>query len=88
MSTESKLKRTLIGEVVSNKMECTISVRVERYTQHPIYRKQLRRSTKLLAHDEDNRCQVGDLVAIKECRPISKHKSWRVVEITKSNQAD
>tara|TARA_B100001123_G_C15044989_1_gene921120 strand:- start:378 stop:644 length:267 start_codon:yes stop_codon:yes gene_type:complete len=81
MSTESKLKRTLIGEVVSNKMDCTISVQVERYIEHPIYRKHLRRSTKLLAHDSNNECKPGDVVAIEECAPISKHKSWRLQKI-------
>ena len=83
-----KNRRTVVGRVVSNKMNQGVSVAVERLIKHPVYGKYIRRTTKLLAHDEDNRCQVGDLVAIMECRPISKHKSWRVVEITKSNQAD
>ena len=80
--------RTVSGRVVSNKADKSVSVSIERVVKHPVYGKYIRRKTKLLAHDEDNRCQVGDLVAIMECRPISKHKSWRVVEITKSNQAD
>jgi small subunit ribosomal protein S17 len=81
MSGEAKLKHTLVGEVVSNKMDCTIAVRVARRTEHPIYRKFLRRSTKLLAHDADNECLEGDVVAIEECAPISKRKSWRLRKI-------
>jgi small subunit ribosomal protein S17 len=74
-------KRTVTGTVVSNKMDKTISVSVERKVKHPMYGKYMRRSTKFMAHDEENTCKEGDLVAIAECRPISKNKSWRLVEV-------
>ena len=70
-----KLTRTLVGEVVSNKMDKTIAVLVERRVEHPIYKKYVRKSTRLLAHDENNECGEGDTVEIEECRPISKSKS-------------
>jgi len=76
--------RTVIGRVVSNKMNKGVSVAIERLVRHPVYRKYIRRTTKVLAHDEDNACKEGDTVAIVECRPISKRKSWRVVEIVES----
>ena len=81
MSDESKLNRTLVGRVVSDKMDKTITVLIERLVRHPLYGKQLRRSTKIKAHDENNVCQQGDLVRIKETRPISKTKSWTLVEV-------
>jgi len=73
--------RTVIGRVVSNKMDKSVSVSIERVVQHPVYGKFVRRTTKVLAHDETNSCKEGDTVAIVECRPLSKRKSWRVVEI-------
>ncbi|MCG6872773.1 MAG: 30S ribosomal protein S17 [Gammaproteobacteria bacterium] len=73
--------RTVSGRVVSSKMDKGITVRVERQLLHPLYRKYIRRSTKLMAHDEKNECSEGDLVAIQECRPISKNKSWRLVKV-------
>ena len=73
--------RVLVGEVVSTKMDKTISVRVERMVAHPMYGKYVRKSTKFLAHDDSNSCKEGDTVAIEECRPISKRKSWRVQKI-------
>jgi small subunit ribosomal protein S17 len=76
-------QRTLTGTVVSNKMDKTIAVVVERLVKHPQYGKYVRRSTKLLAHDEANACQEGDVVAIAETRPLSKRKAWRLVEIVK-----
>lgn len=76
--------RQIIGRVVSNKMDKGVSVAIERLVRHPVYRKYIRRTTKVLAHDEDNACKEGDTVAIVECRPISKRKSWRVVEIVES----
>ncbi len=79
--TETTKRRTLIGQVVSNKMDRTIAVTVERHVAHPIYGKYVRRSTKLLAHDEQNECLEGDVVAIEECRPISKHKAWRLQKV-------
>ena len=79
--------RTTTGRVVSNKMNQTVTVAVERKVKHPVYGKYIRRTTKLLAHDADNACREGDVVSIAECRPISKRKSWRVVEIVSSPQA-
>jgi small subunit ribosomal protein S17 len=76
-----KAARTLTGKVVSNKMQKTITVAVERYVPHPQYGKYQRRTTKFLAHDENNESREGDLVAIEECRPLSRHKSWRLVKV-------
>jgi small subunit ribosomal protein S17 len=82
---EVKVIRTLTGRVISNKMQKTITVLVERKIKHPKYGKYIKRSTKLHAHDEDNTCQIGDLVEISPCRPLSKTKSWRLHRIaTKS----
>ena len=78
---EKKNIRTLVGTVVSNKMDRTISVLVERKVKHPLYRKYVKKSTKLMAHDSDNQCSEGDIVTIEECRPISKNKSWRLQTI-------
>jgi small subunit ribosomal protein S17 len=83
-----KLTRTVVGEVVSNKMDKTIAVIIERRVEHPIYRKYVRKSTRLLAHDENNECNEGDTVAIEECRPISKSKSWKLQKVlTQANLA-
>jgi len=77
--------RTVQGRVVSNKMDKTITVAVERKVKHPIYGKFIKRTTKLHAHDETNQCNEGDLVNITECRPLSKSKTWTLVEVvTKS----
>ena len=73
-------KRVLTGRVTSDKMAKTITVEVERRIMHPLYKKFIRRSKKYAAHDEANTCKVGDLVRIEECRPISKRKSWLVIE--------
>ena len=73
--------RTLTGRVVSNRMDKTISVAVERRVKHPMYGKYIRRTTKLMAHDAENSCREGDVVTIAECRPLSKSKSWRLVEV-------
>ena len=73
--------RTTVGRVVSNKMNKSVTVAVERLVRHPVYGKFIRRTTTVMAHDEDGACREGDTVAIAECRRISKHKSWRVVEI-------
>ncbi|MGB5211039.1 MAG: 30S ribosomal protein S17 [Gammaproteobacteria bacterium] len=78
--TESK-QRTVTGRVVSNRMDKTASVAVERLVKHAVYGKFIRRTSKLMAHDENNECQIGDTVEIAECRPISRHKAWRVVNI-------
>ena len=76
-----KTKRTIEGRVVSNKMQKTVTVLLERQVQHPLYGKVVRRSTKVHAHDEKGECKEGDLVRIVECRPLSKSKNWRVIEI-------
>ncbi len=73
--------RTQQGKVVSDKMDKTITVMIERRVKHPIYGKFVKRSTKLHAHDEQNECQIGDTVTIRECRPMSKSKSWVLVSI-------
>ena len=79
--SEGKVLRTKTGRVISNKMNQTITVLVERKVKHPLYGKYIRRSTKVHVHDEKNECNEGDLVAISECRPMSKTKSWRLVEV-------
>lgn len=79
--TDESSRRVLVGEVVSAKMNKTIAVRVERIVPHPLYKKYVRRSSKFLAHDEANECKAGDVVAIEECRPLSKRKSWRLQKI-------
>ncbi len=76
-----KIERRVVGRVVSDKMDKTVSVAIERLVKHGVYGKYIRRTTKLKAHDEENACRIGDTVAISECRPISKAKSWRVVEV-------
>ncbi len=81
MSTMEAVKRTKVGRVVSDKADKTVTVMLERLVKHPLYGKYIKRSTKVHAHDEDNSCGEGDLVKISECRPLSKTKSWRVVEI-------
>lgn len=80
-NTEKKLGRTLIGRVVSNKMEKSATVLIERKVPHPLYGKYVKKSTKLHIHDAENACGMGDTVMIEECRPISKTKSWRLVKI-------
>jgi small subunit ribosomal protein S17 len=85
MSDTATPLRTVEGRVVSNKMNKTVTILVERQVKHPLYGKYIRRSTKLHAHDEANACNEGDVVRVTECRPLSKTKNWRVVEIvTKS----
>jgi small subunit ribosomal protein S17 len=78
---ERTLRKTRIGVVVSNKMDKTVSVAIERKVPHPIYKKYYKKTTKLMAHDEKNACQVGDKVKIMETRPLSLRKRWRLVEI-------
>ncbi|PHK93992.1 30S ribosomal protein S17 [Pseudoroseomonas rhizosphaerae] len=73
-------KRVLTGRVVSDKMDKTVTVLVERRVMHPLYKKFIRRSKKYAAHDDANLCKEGDVVAIEECRPISKRKTWLVIE--------
>ena len=74
-------QKTLVGRVLSNKMDKTITVLIERRVKHPLYGKYITRSTKLHAHDENNECGEGDLVAIVQSRPLSKTKAWRLVEV-------
>ena len=81
MSEQTKQPRMLVGQVVSNRMEKTITVLIERRVEPPLYRKYVRNSTKLMAHDENNECNEGDTVAIEECRPLSKNKSWRLQRV-------
>ena len=76
-----KVRRTIIGSVVSDKMEKTVSVAIERRIKHPIYGKYSRRTSKVLAHDASNECKPGDRVTISECKPVSKNKSWAVVDV-------
>lgn len=78
---ERSLRKTRIGIVVSNKMDKTVSVAIERKVPHPIYKKYFKKTTKFMAHDEKNECQVGDKVKIMETRPLSLRKRWRLVEI-------
>lgn len=81
MSDKAEKVRTVTGRVVSNKMEKTAAVLVERLVKHPVYGKYIKRSTKFLVHDENNQCQEGDIVAITSCRPLSKNKTFRLVEV-------
>jgi small subunit ribosomal protein S17 len=74
-------QRLLTGKVVSNKMDKTIAVSIERLVKHPTYGKYIRRTTKLLAHDANNECKEGDTVSIKPCRPMSRRKSWMLVRV-------
>ena len=81
MSEDKKVQRTVVGRVVSDKMDKTVSVAIERQIKHPTYGKYIRRTSKVMAHDEANECKTGDRVAISECRPMSKNKSWQVVNV-------
>lgn len=81
MSEVSKSARTAIGKVVSDKMDKTITVLIERRVKHPIYGKYITRSSKIHAHDESNECKMGDLVTVCETRPISKQKSWTLLRV-------
>lgn len=80
-SNKRPLRKTRIGLVVSNKMDKTISVSIERKVAHPVYKKYFKKTTKLMAHDEKNECRIGDKVKIMETRPLSKKKRWRLVEV-------
>jgi small subunit ribosomal protein S17 len=81
MSETSATVRTVTCKVISDKMDKSATVLIERKVKHPVYGKYIRRSTKLHVHDEENACREGDLVTIQECRPVSKTKSWKLVEI-------
>ena len=84
MTENAEKLRTITGRVTSNKMDKTAAVLVERLVKHPVYGKFVKRSTKLLVHDENNQCQEGDIVSITSCRPMSKRKTFRLVEILES----
>ena len=79
---ERNLRKTRVGKVISDKMDKTIVVAIEDHVKHPLYKKIVKRTYKLKAHDEQNACQIGDKVKVMETRPLSKDKRWRVVEIT------
>ena len=81
MSEQTKARRTVVGRVVSDKMDKSVSVAIERQIKHATYGKYIRRTSKVMAHDEKNECKMGDRVAISECRPVSKNKSWQVVNV-------
>jgi len=87
MMSEQKAQRLLTGKVISNKMQKTISVAVERLVKHPTYGKYVRRTTKLMAHDEAGEAREGDLVEITECRPLSRHKAWRLARVVTRAEA-
>ena len=87
-ATASTGTRKVVGRVVSDGMDKSVTVAIERLVRHPVYGKYIRRTTKVLAHDEDNGCREGDTVAISECRPLSKRKSWRVVEVVARAASD
>ena len=78
---ERNLRKTRVGKVVSNKMDKTIVVAIEDHVKHPLYKKIVKRTYKLKAHDENNSCEIGDKVKVMETRPLSKDKRWRLVEI-------
>jgi small subunit ribosomal protein S17 len=86
MTSTQEIKRTKTGRVISNKMDKSVTVLLERQIKHALYGKYIKRSTKVLAHDEENSCGEGDKVMIAECRPLSKSKSWRVIEILERAQ--
>ena len=78
---ERNHRKTIIGTVVSDKMDKTITVAIETFVAHPIYKKRFKKTSKFKAHDENNECQIGDKVKVMETRPLSKDKRWRVVEV-------
>ena len=84
MTAAENHTRTATGKVVSNKMDKTITVLIERRVKHPVYGKYITRSSKIHAHDEQNTCGVGDTVTVTQCRPLSKSKTWKLLEIVES----
>ena len=78
---ERNLRKTRVGKVVSNKMDKTIVVAIEDHVKHPLYKKIVKRTYKIKAHDEKNECNIGDTVKVMETRPLSKDKRWRLVEV-------
>ena len=86
MSETQKTAKTVTGEVISNKMDKTISVLVSRKVKHPLYEKYIKRSTKFMAHDENNECNEGDVVVIESSKPISKNKFWKLQKVISKTQ--
>jgi len=86
MSNDNRVQRSQVGRVVSNKMDKTVTVRLERLVKHPLYGKYIRRSSKVHAHDENNDCNEGDTVRIAQSRPVSKTKAWAVIEVVERAQ--
>jgi len=86
MSEAVKTPKTLTGRVVSNKMDKTVSVLIQRTVKHPLYEKFMRRSTRVLAHDENNECNEGDVVVLESSRPVSKRKAWRLQKVITRTQ--
>ncbi|RFF26466.1 MULTISPECIES: 30S ribosomal protein S17 [unclassified Wenzhouxiangella] len=86
MSSEERKQRSVVGRVVSSRMDKTVTVRLERLVKHPLYGKYVRRSSKVHAHDADNDCNEGDTVRIEQTRPISKTKAWQVIEVVERAQ--
>ncbi len=86
MSEIQKMAKTVTGEVVSNKMDKTISVLVSRKVKHPLYEKYIKRSSKFMAHDENNECNEGDVVVIEASRPLSKNKFWKLQKVVSKTQ--
>ena len=84
MTAEQNAARTATGRVVSNKMDKTVTVLIERRVKHPVYGKYITRSSKIHAHDENNECGIGDMVTVQETRPISRSKSWKLLRIDES----
>ena len=78
---ERNLRKTRVGKVISDKMDKTIVVAIEDHVKHPLYKKIVKRTYKLIAHDENNECNIGDTVKVMETRPLSKDKRWRLVEV-------
>jgi small subunit ribosomal protein S17 len=88
VTTKKTGRKTLTGKVINNKMDKTIIVAISRLIKHPLYEKYIRKTTKVMAHDEKKECDVGDIVLIKEVRPISKKKHWMLVKIIKKNKEE
>ncbi len=86
--SEAKEMRTITGRVVSDKMDKTITVAIERRLMHPLYGKTVRRTTKVSAHDENNECRTGDMVVLTQCRPLSKSKRWKLVKVVPAAAVD
>lgn len=85
---QAKSQRTVIGRVISDKMNKTVVVQIERKVKHPLYGKYVRRFSKMYAHDEENACRQGDLILIEQSRPLSKTKRWKLVEILKREEVE